>query len=404
MAGRITELSTPTSDAEVARYLYLLDHAFSDRPQAEPRPDWVDKLGRDTVRLVKADGGKGEVIAGVNYLPMGQWFGGRSVPCVGIAAVVVAPEHRGSGVGSGMMRAALIEMRAMGYAISTLYASSQGVYRRVGYEQAGHCIRYRIPIHSLPARQSLQSGDDALTVRAFSETEAPLLHRLYAVRARQTNGQLDRHPYFWDGILDSKHVPNRYLVERDGMPEGYVVYFQGKEPGGKDRELFARDLVAITPAAGRRLLAFLADHRRVGDTLSWHGTPADSLFLQLPEQDYSVVYLDQWLIRIIDVPAALTARGYPAGVTAELHLEVRDELFPENAGRFIFTVANGRAEGHPGGEGRITLDIRGLSAIYTSFLPPAAVQTAGLLDGPDEDLALLASVFAGPAPWMPDHF
>jgi len=50
------------------------------------------------------------------------------------------------------------------------------------------------------------------------------------------------------------------------------------------------------------------------------------------------------------------------------------------------------------------MDVRGLSPLYSGYLPPAALKAVGYLDGPDEDVALLATVFAGPAPWMPDHF
>ena len=52
----------------------------------------------------------------------------------------------------------------------------------------------------------------------------------------------------------------------------------------------------------------------------------------------------------------------------------------------------------------MVIDVRGLSALYSSYLPPAALRSAGYLNGPDDDLALLTTIFSGPAPWMSDHF
>ena len=48
-----------------------------------------------------------------------------------------------------------------------------------------------------------------------------------------------------------------------------------------------------------------------------------------------------WL-RILDLPAALEARGYVGG-RASLVLDVADEMFEANAGRWELDVADGRA-------------------------------------------------------------
>jgi len=380
---------------ELIPYATLLDHAFADNPSPTQDPTWQKQAGLDSFRVVRESG---SLASGMGMLRMGQWFGGRSVPISGIVAVVVGPEHRGGGVASFMMRSALAEMRQDGLALSALYASTQPVYRRVGYEQAGVSVGYRLPLVSLPAR------DKSLTIRAAVPADEPTMHRLYTERARGGSGNLDRHPMMWEWLLRERPPVNAYIAERDGVAEGYVVYDQRTSPRDTGKIINTRDLVAVTPDAGRCLLSFLADHRRVAQHLAWNGPAADPLFLQIAEQDYAVPDFQQWLIRILNVPFALTARGYPAGVGAEIHLAVRDDILPENDGPFVLTVADGRAEVHPGGDGRVTMDVRGLSPLYSGYLPPSALKTVGYLDGPDEDLALLQTVFAGPAPWMPDHF
>jgi predicted acetyltransferase len=79
-------------------------------------------------------------------------------------------------------------------------------------------------------------------------------------------------------------------------------------------------------------------------------------------------------------------------------------MLPANDGPVVLSVADGRAEVRPGGDGTVVIDVRGLSALYSGYLPAAALRTTGYLKGTDEDLSLLTTLFAGPAPWMPDHF
>ena len=57
------------------------------------------------------------------------------------------------------------------------------------------------------------------------------------------------------------------------------------------------------------------------------------------------------MTRIVDVPAALTERGYPEAIDAELHLRVRDDVLPANDGTFVLHVSGGKAEVRPGGTG-----------------------------------------------------
>ena len=384
----------PIMEADLVPYAALLDHAFSDNPTG-PNTTWQQQAGLESFRVVRAGD---QVAAGMGMLRMGQWFGGRSVPMSGIIGVVVAPEYRGTGVASYMMRSAMEEMRADGVALSSLYASTQTIYRKMGYEQAGHSISYRFPVSSLPTREQ------RLVVRAATPEDESEMHRLYTERARQTNGTLDRHPVLWEWKLRERPPVSAYIVERDGVAEGYVVYNQRRRPSDPGKVIKIRDLVAATPDAGRQLLSFLGGHRRVADHLEWEGPAADPLLLLVTEQDYTASYFQQWMLRMLDVPAALTARGYPKGVSGEVHLAVLDDMLPANDGPVILSVADGRAEVRPGGEGTVVIDVRGLAALYSGYLPAAALRTVGYLKGPDDDLSLLTTLFAGPAPWMPDHF
>src|SRR5262249_25447711 len=101
---------------------------------------------------------------------------------------------------------------------------------------------------------------------------------------------------------------------------------------------------------------------------------------------------------------ALTERGYIEGVTDELHLDVRDDLIPENQGRFVLSIAGGKGKVKRGGKGRLRLDVRGLAPLYTGHMHPASLAVAGLLTGHADEIRKAATIFSSPAPWMPDYF
>ena len=164
------------------------------------------------------------------------------------------------------------------------------------------------------------------------------------------------------------------------------------------------DHAFVTPAAGRRLLTYLSDMGTMVDRAIWGGSPNDPLLAPLPQECRRVLIAHYWMMRILDVEKALTARGYPAGVTAELHFQVADELLERNRGRFVLTVTNAQGRVRRGGHGHLQLDIRGLAPLYSSLYSAEHLALTGLLDGKPEHLALASAAFAGPLPWMNDRF
>jgi predicted acetyltransferase len=159
------------------------------------------------------------------------------------------------------------------------------------------------------------------------------------------------------------------------------------------------------------VLTVFASFRSMVETVRWNGGPLDPVLYALQEPGIGTtrervtrpIVLD-WMLRIVDVHKALEARGYPAGLKAELHFELEDDMLAANAGRLTLTVGGGRGEVREGGEGRIRLHVRDLAAVYTGFATPFEQALFGSVGGSEEDLALAASVFAGPRPWMAEIF
>jgi predicted acetyltransferase len=390
-------VATPAADAELAAYGDVVKQVYNTIND-ERRAEWLRRVTRANVRVVR-DGAT--VVGGLMLIPMGQWFGGRSVPMTGVAAVAVLPEHRGRRAATELMAAVVRELRAAGTPLSALYPATQPLYRAVGYECAG--VEYRTEVQA----QALRGGDRSAPLRAATRADEPAIDECYRRRARLSHGLLDRPAYLWERIRRPiSGTVSGYIVDGDAGVEGYLYYVTREVTAGRtDFALWCPDVAATTPRAARRIVGFFSDHASMTGEIAWRGSPSDALLAVMREQHFAVKVSNTWMVRVLDLAAAMTARGWAPGVAGEVHLDVTaDEVLPENAGRWIVRVADGRAEVERGGRGTLRLDVRGLAAMYTGFHSPADLRAAGFADADDASLASATALFAGPHPWMADHF
>jgi predicted acetyltransferase len=351
---------------------------------------------------------RGAIVGGCALLPMGQYFGGKSVAMTGVAAVAIAPEHRGQGLAKSLMQAALRQMHRNRVCISTLYPATLPLYRSVGYEQAGARYEIQIPAKSLIIRPRCHE----LQIRPVTSKHERKLRTLYAEHAVHRNGNLDRSDFIWHRIRQPRgHAAQGFLLtnQANGI-EGYAYTVQKQSTPDTPYTLHVTDFLVRTERAGRQLLCFFGDHRSLAQEVILNGSPDDPMIKLLPERNYGARLLDHWMLRIVDVGAALTARGYSRHVAAEVHLDVEDDLLMANNGRFVLSVRDGAAELASGGRGDVKISIRGLAALYTSHASPWDLETAGHLTlsprarNPSAALDSAAAVFAGPSPWLGDMF
>ena len=127
------EYGVPSEPDELAVLGEMMRHAFGMAPNY--LETYMRRLGRESFRCVKA---QGKVAGGLAIYTLGQWFGGRSVPMAGLAAVAIPPEGRGAGVARTLLVRTLTELHGNGVALSALYPATHTLYRSVGYEQAGN--------------------------------------------------------------------------------------------------------------------------------------------------------------------------------------------------------------------------------------------------------------------------
>lgn len=363
--------------------------AFGGTPAEWSR--YVELLGLPALRAARRSG---RTVGGLALFETAQWFGGRAVPCAGLAAVAVAPEARRSGVARALLGRAFAELRARGVALCALYPATDGLYRALGCEQAGAWVRYAQPLR-------LIGGEEReLPVSPLDPVDPAALHALHRTRAADEQGLLERDRALWTRLVQGEPGSVRaYLMGPPDAPEGYVVLRRaGKET------LHVTDVVARTGRAARRLWTFLGDHASTAREVEWSGPPFDPWLLALPDQDARVLAAKAWMLRILDVEAALRARGWPPGAADALELEVEDALLPENAGRWRLVVADGEARVERGGQGALRLQVGALAPLYSGHVSPARLAACRPLEGSPAALAAATRLFAGPRPWMPDRF
>jgi len=351
-------------------------------------------IGVEHGRVICQDG---TLLGGLVLMPMGQWWGGRRVEMTGIASVAIAPQHRGAGAAIALMRAALRELHSQGVPLSMLYAATQRLYRKAGYEQAGFNVGWEASTNVLAMRER------SLPIYPLPQTSESL-RAIYQQHAPHNNGHLDRHSALWTWLLkaDTDEILSVYGLGSPAQPEGYIVIAQ--RTGQHNSRLRVNDWVALTPAALHTCWTFLADHRSQIKTIQWKSSAVDPLTLVLPEEVAKPLFVERWMLRIVDVKAALEQRGYPAQLQMELHLELSDDVISENTGRFVLTVADGRGAVSSGGSGELKLDIGGLAPLYTGLFNAHQLQIMGLLSGSAAGRAIATQMFAGIPPWTSDFF
>jgi len=390
---------TPTfgvpTEAERAALGPILAHCFGF--PVEETPDWFTRAGHENVRVLHREG---RVIGGLLTVPMGQHFGGRSVPMVGIAGVGITPDARGGGVATTLMTETLRDARRNGFAISTLYAATVPLYRGVGYARAG--ARYEVRL----APTAAATRSRRLPLVRIESAEDTDVRSTYARFAARRNGFLDRGPYVWGRLFKPRKgaVESFKAIGKSGC-EGYVVLKHQMGDGAAiASEVLANDFVATTREAAERLLELMSGYGSIATAMRWYGAAPDLLTSVLPDRRHDIRVTDYWMLRVVDVERALALRGYPHTVDGALDLEVADDVIPENSGRYRLVVRDGRATIERGGEGRVRLDVRGLAALYTGFHDARTLADLGDLDGGEDDLARADAIFAGRAPAMSDFF
>ena len=345
----------------------------------------------------------GRMVAKATDRHQGHWFGGRLVPASGIAGVIVAPELRGTGLARLVLTHLLHAARERGAAIATLFRTAPGLYRRLGCEEVGARTWTEVPAAAL----ATVPRPEGFELRAAAAGDVPAAQELFREMARAGNGIMERAA----PLVDTS--PEAVLAEVDGItlavaPDGSIDgYASWDREGGYDYtgRLRVVDLVGRTADATRALLAMLGTWVTVTPQIVMRLPEPDPAPLLAPFAGTRVDMRDPWMLRVIDAPAAVAARGWPPHLSGAVDLLIEDETCPWNAGPHRLVLEGGTGRLEPGGSGAVRLSVRGLAVLYAGAASPAVLRRADLLDGGDaESDAFLGAAGAGPPPALLDYF
>jgi predicted acetyltransferase len=124
------------------------------------------------------------------------------------------------------------------------------------------------------------------------------------------------------------------------------------------------------------------------------------------EQKVKPGWTFRWMLRLLDVPGALEARGYPP-VSGQAEVTLTDPRFEDVDGAtFRIEADNGkiRAARTENSAKAANASVGTFSSLFTGFVSPPDAVRVGALEAEVGTVEFLASLFAGPAPWMPEWF
>lgn len=380
----------PVTDLQV-RDLVAADHdaALDVRTRSfGPLPSdargWWDGVFERTVGQRRALGVFADdlLVASARIIAYRQLWGGRPLPMAGIAGVVVAPEWRGRGVATTLMTAVLERAVELGDVVSVLYPATIPPYRRLGWELAGALSRTTLSADGL--RRLGASGVDVRRAGPADADEVTQLLRRDA-EASRASGPLELSIQDVREALDD--VDNFCYLAGDGV----VVY------AWDGADLRVERVAAASADTMRALWSIVGSGASAVRRVTTFQPPHDPIHWMLPDKAGLEVEEDRWMLRLLDAPAAMAARGFPAGLTADVPLVLDDRWLVGCTGAFRLEVSGGAGElaaDTTGDDDAVLLGPNGLAALYAGT-PVASLRRSGLLrGGSDEYDAALDAAFA----------
>lgn len=392
------EVRAPATDGELEEVAHVFRRSFNGTQ--ELFDEFLATADRDRVAVAFVDG---RVAAATNVLPFGVFLGGGRVGVGGYSPVAVAPEHRGRGLGRLVSAAPFADLRERGEPLAGLFPASTRLYRGVGFEVAGTWTERQITSRLLLGLPPAPG----VVVRRAGPDDLAAVTDCYDRIAPSRHGYLDRPGSWWRRVAgdgaDDRHL---YVVDgQGGSVDAYVLYRH--VPAAVDSTIKVREVIAATAEHACALWRLVGSSSTQATTTSFAAAPEHPLVLLLPEQDDrpapAQVPEIRPMYRVVDLPAAVAARGFPAGLRATVDLELADAWCPWHEGRWRLVVEGGSGRAERGGAGTVRLGPNGLAPLFTGYAPASTLAAVGLLGGAgDAPLAALDAAFAGPPPFCPD--
>jgi predicted acetyltransferase len=392
--------------------MWRVDAASFGIAHPEGHADFADDILEADRMFLATDGP--QVVGVAGNLSFRLSVPGGDVPFAGVTMVGVLPTHRRRGCLTQLMRRCLDDAADHGEPLAALWASESVIYGRFGFGCAVRRCDWKVSRHDAVFNEPVRpAGAFRLVGKAELLRLAPPVYE--AARLRSP-GAPSRPPRWWPKVVYDPEMwrdgatPWFFTVyEKDTGIEGYVMYRVKQGPwsdGASDNTLHVGELVATTTEAYRAMWhhVFSVDLIRSFEAplRPW---PEPLLHMLADPRRLRTQVLDSLFLRILDVPAALTARCYP--VADRLVLDVTDPFRPFASGRWILDAGPDGAECKPTeADADVHLDIRELASVYLGGLRIGELACAGRIKTTKADVVRRADVLFGwhTPPWTPGVF
>ncbi|MEU5554435.1 MULTISPECIES: GNAT family N-acetyltransferase [unclassified Micromonospora] len=385
----------PEDYDDIGRFLGVLFHHEVDSEAHETER----AIFEPERALVVRDGS--ELVASAAAYTRELGVPGGAMPAAHVTLVGVAPTHRRQGLLSAMMRRQLREIHDAGREpVAVLWASEGRIYPRFGYGLAAQ--RLMINGETTELRLPAPTPDEGrLRLERPADRQADLATVYDRVRGDRP-GWSSRDERWWRYVLmDPKS-------QRDGATELRVVLHEGLDGvdgyglfrtkgewnnAGPKGVTTVDEVVAATPEAYRAIWRMLLSIDLTRQVVSRRAAVDEPLLRMVNEPRMLVAQVSDALwVRVVDVPAALSARRYATDV--DVVIEVDDDLLPENTGRWRLHGGPEKADcTRTDDPADLACDVRCLGELFLGGVGLAALADAGRV----RELRPGALAAAGPA-------
>lgn len=327
--------------------------------------------------------------------------------------ITVQPTHRRRGVLRSLMDRHLDDVAERGEPLAGLWASESSIYGRFGYGSATQRVVAKI---DAPDVELTRRDTPAGSVRLLETEDAdPVLRSTYESARPSRAGMLTRSDAWWTHRLladpeswrEGRSKLRHAVYEGSGSVEGYASYRQKSkwEDFVAHGEVSISEVIATTPEAHTALWAFLTNID-LFPNVEWWNMPVDDPILWKVGDPRRIrrELADALWVRVIDIPAALSARAYDSDGVISFRLT--DPTRPQVSGTYRLEAADGvghceRADGPA--DVSFVADI--LGSLYLGGADAISMAAAGRVEGDADAVRRLHRLFrSDQPPWCPEVF
>jgi predicted acetyltransferase len=331
----------PIGQDEYSAYIAVDQVAFSSEVKPERMEAWraITEFDR-TLAVFDRD----RIVATAGA---GSWEltvpGPATVPAATVTAVAVLPSHRRRGILTALMARQLDDVADRGEPIAVLTASESIIYGRFGYGLATWASGFKVDRRDATFARPVETTGRMVVLDA--DEAAKRIPDLYDHLRRRQVGELSRPAAWWadyfsDPEEDRGGASIQFYASHEsdaGEPDGFVSYRVKRSwtPGGvNDGDTQVQELHGADGSVRLALWDFCLGVDLTAAVSCYNAPPDDPIRWRLADpRRMDVTNVSDWLwARIVDVPAALTARRYRS--SGRVVLDITDDFVPRNSGRY----------------------------------------------------------------------